>query len=132
MALLDLWTFVTYSLFVYFLLIPLTSLTLDYTAVRKSGLRTVISPITPYTLQWQLAASLFRPILQHFRWFRAIDWSCAWQDNDKLHQELGWNFVVVSPGLNVMCTSDPKTIEHVLRKWREFVKPDNVNGELRT
>ncbi|KAI5374498.1 hypothetical protein J4E82_006732 [Alternaria postmessia] len=33
---------------------------------------------------------------------------------------------------NVLCTSDPKTIEHVLKKWREFVKPDNVNEILGT
>jgi len=29
----------------------------------------------------------------------------------------------------VLCTSDPLAIDHVLKKWRDFVKPDNVNGE---
>jgi hypothetical protein len=88
----------------------------------------VISPITPYTLQWKIASTLLRPLLVQFRWFRAIDWTCCWQDGDKLHEELGLGFIVVSPGLNVLCTSDPKTIEHVLKKWRDYVKPDNVNG----
>jgi len=29
----------------------------------------------------------------------------------------------------VLCTSDPLTTDHVLKKWRDFVKSDNVNGE---
>ena len=29
----------------------------------------------------------------------------------------------------MLCTSDPLTIDHVLKKWRNFVKSDNVNGE---
>jgi hypothetical protein len=100
-------------------------------AARKTELRYVFSPITPYTLYWQVAASLLRPVLIHFRWFRAIDWTCAWRDGNKIHAELGSCFIVVSPGLNVLCTDDPVTVRHVLRKWREFVKPDNVNGEYR-
>lgn len=110
---------VTYSLY---------SLLRNHYYARKTGLRLIISPLTPYTLQWQLAAALFGPVLRRFRWFRAIDWTCAWKDDDKLHRELGECFIVVSPGRNVLCTSDPRTIEHVLRKWRDFVKPDNVNG----
>lgn len=100
----------------------------NYIAARKAGLRILISPITPYTLQWRLVAALLEKSLVRFRWYRAIDWTCAWQDGDTLHKELGDCFAVVSPGLNVVCTSDPKTIEHVLKDWRGFVKPDNVNG----
>lgn len=112
-----------------FVAYPLYQLYRNYISARRSGLRIIVSPITPYTLQWQLAASLLRPHLQDYRWFRAIDWTCCWQDNDKLHRELGLCFIVVAPGHNVLCTSDPKTIEHVLKDWRGFVKPDNVNGE---
>jgi hypothetical protein len=101
----------------------------NYIAVRGTGLRLVISPITPYTLQWQLASSLLRPLLRKFRWFRVIDWTCAWQDALVINETLGSSFIVVSPGLNVLCTGDAQTIEHVLKKWRDFVKPDNVNGE---
>jgi len=112
--------FITYSL---------CQLYRNYVSARKSGLRIIISPVTPYTLQWQLVASLFRTYLERYRWFRAIDWTCCWQDNEKLHQELGLCFIVVAPGHNVLCTSDPRTIEHVLKDWRGYVKPDNVNGE---
>lgn len=112
-----------------FITYPLYQLYRNYVSARKSGLRIIISPVTPYTLQWQLVASLFRTYLERYRWFRAIDWTCCWQDNDKLHQELGLCFIVVAPGHNVLCTSDPTTIEHVLKDWRGYVKPDNVNGE---
>jgi len=112
-----------------FVTYPLYQLYRNYVSARKSGLRIIISPVTPYTLQWQLAASLFRTHLEGYRWFRAIDWTCCWQDNDKLHQELGLCFIVVAPGHNVLCTSDPKTIDHVLKDWRGYVKSDNVNGE---
>jgi hypothetical protein len=101
-------------------------------AARRSGLLYIISPITPYTLHWQLATSLLRPVLVKFKWFRAIDWTSCWRDGNKLHAELGSCFIVVSPGMNVLCTDDTVTVEHVLRAWREFVKPDNVNEILGT
>ena len=113
----------------FFVVTPFYQLFRNYLSARKTGLRIIISPITPYTLQWRLLTSLCGSYLQQYRWFRAIDWTCCWQDNDRLHQELGLCFIIVAPGHNVLCTSDPKTIEHVLKKWREFVKPDNVNGE---
>ncbi|KAF2831742.1 cytochrome P450 [Ophiobolus disseminans] len=99
----------------------------NYVSARKTGLRFIVSPITPYTVAWQVATALLRPVLVKFRWFRAIDWTCAWQDGNSLHEELGSCFIVVSPGLNVLCSSDSRTIVNVLRRWREFVKPDNVN-----
>lgn len=114
----------------HLLLSPLFYLARNYHYARKTGLRIIISPITPYTLKWQIATAVLGPVLHRFRWFRAIDWTCAWQDDDKLHKELGTCFVVVAPGFNVLCTSDVKTIDHVLKKWRDFVKPDNVNGKL--
>lgn len=133
MALLDvstIWLAGQYLCLLYFVGIPLFAFFRNYLAARNTGLRIVISPITPYTLQWQLASSLCRPTLERFCWYRAIDWTCAYQDDDKLHQELGWSFIVVSPGLNVVCSNDPPTIKHGLDKWREFIKPDNVNGEI--
>ncbi|KAF7455017.1 CypX Cytochrome P450 [Pyrenophora tritici-repentis] len=111
---------------------PLFKLFCNYTTAQKSGLRIIVSPLPPFSFQWQLAAHLFRPLLQQWQWFRAIDWTCCWHDNDALHQELGLCFIVVSPGHNVLCTSDPRSIDHVLKKWRDFVKPDNVNEILGT
>lgn len=102
----------------------------NYVAARKTGLRIVVSPITPYAVGWRVVGSFAENVLVRFRWYRAIDWTCAWQDGATLHEDLGSCFIVVSPGLNVVCTSDARTIEHVLRDWRGFVKPDNVNGEL--
>lgn len=116
----------------YILVEPVISLLINYKKARDTGLKIIISPITPYTWQWQFATAAFDSFLQSFRWYRAINWNCAWKDGDILHHELGANFLVVSPGLNVLCTSDPKTMEHTFRKWREFVKPDNVNEILGT
>jgi hypothetical protein len=104
----------------------------NYIRARRTGLEIIISPITPYTLTWRLTSSLFRPILQQFGWYRAIDWTCCWQDGNTLHSELGDSFLVVSPGLIVLCTIDATTYEAVLKGWREFEKPDNVNEILGT
>lgn len=101
-------------------------------AARKTGLHYIISPLTPYTLHWQLATSLLRPVLIKFRWFRAIDWTCCWRDGNTLHAELGGRFLVVSPGLIVLCTDDIVTVDSVLKDWRQYVKPDNVNEILGT
>lgn len=38
----------------------------------------------------------------------------------------------MSPGLTVLCTSDSVSYEAVLKSWREFRKPDNVNEILGT
>jgi cytochrome P450 len=40
--------------------------------------------------------------------------------------------LIVSPGLTVLCTSDTTTYEAVLKSWKEFEKPDNVNEILGT
>ncbi|KAF1943887.1 hypothetical protein EJ02DRAFT_510644 [Clathrospora elynae] len=88
---------------------PLFRLYRNYRATQESGLRCIISPVTPYTLQWQLLATLLWPLLAVSR--------------------VGAFFIVVAPSFNVLCTSDARTIEHVLKKRREFVKPDNVNGD---
>ncbi|CAN9410151.1 unnamed protein product [Alternaria alternata] len=79
----------------FFVVTPFYQLSRNYLSARKTGLRIIISPITPYTLQWRLLTSLCGSYLQQYR-------------------------------------CDPKTIEHVLKKWREFVKPDNVNEILGT
>jgi predicted ABC-type sugar transport system permease subunit len=81
---------ILYLLFTHFLFtVTLYHLSRNYHSARRSGLRIILSPITPYSLQWQLLANLCGSYLQRYRWYRAIDWTCCWQDNDKSHQELG-------------------------------------------
>lgn len=140
-------SFITHVLTVYFTSVPsilkaLTTVTIlhllifllfpiiqNYTRARKTGLRIIVSPITPHTLPWRIASSLFRPILQHFAWYRVIDWTCCWQDARVTSTSAEKQVLVVSPGSIVLCTRDEKTIEGVLRKWREFEKPDGINGK---
>lgn len=57
-----------------------------------------------------------------------IDWTCCWQDARLASTSAEKQVLVISPGSIVLCTRDEKTVEGVLRKWREFEKPDGING----
>jgi cytochrome P450 len=96
----------------------------NYLIASKTGLRLIISPLTPFELPWHMVPAIFGDSVKRQRWFRALDQTCAWQDKDKLHEELGQCFMHVSPGMNMMCTSDPVAIDHVFKKMRDFVKPE--------
>jgi len=96
----------------------------NYLAARKTGLRLVISPLTPFELPWHMSPAIFGSIVKRQRWFRALDQTCSWQDKSKLHQELGLCFMHVSPGMNMLCTSDPVAIDYVFKKMKDFVKPE--------
>ncbi|KAF2028267.1 cytochrome P450 [Setomelanomma holmii] len=96
----------------------------NYLIARKTGLRLIISPITPFELPWHISPALFGNFVKRQRWFRALDQTCAWQDKNKLHAELGPHFIHVSPGMNMLCTSDPVAIDHVFKKIKDFVKPE--------
>lgn len=96
----------------------------NYHIARKTGLRIIISPLTPFELPWQIAPSLFGALVKRQRWFRALDQTCAWQDKNKLHEDLGSCFLLVSPGMNMLCTNDPVAFEHVFKRMKEFPKPE--------
>jgi cytochrome P450 len=96
----------------------------NYLVARKTGLRIIISPLTPFELPWQVSPSLFGSLVKRQRWFRALDQTCAWQDKNKLHEELGSCFLLVSPGMNMLCTNDPIAFEQVFKKMKEFPKPE--------
>lgn len=96
----------------------------NYLDARKTGLCLIISPITPFELPWHICPAIFGSIIKRQRWFRALDQTCSWQDKNLLHEKLGSCFIHVSPGLNMLCTSDPTAIEYVYKKTKEFVKPD--------
>jgi cytochrome P450 len=98
----------------------------NYLTAHKTGLRLIISPLTPFELPWQVLPAIFGSIAKRQRWFRALDQTCAWQDKNKLHQELGPCFIIVSPGMNMLCTNDPVAIDHVYKKMKDFVKPEVV------
>jgi hypothetical protein len=40
-----------------------------YIRARKTGLKIVVSPLTPYTLNWRIASLVLRPVLRRFRWY---------------------------------------------------------------
>ncbi|KAH7081478.1 cytochrome P450 [Paraphoma chrysanthemicola] len=96
----------------------------NYLSARKTGLAIVISPITPYALPWHIARGPLGSFMKRQRWFRALDQTCAWQDRNKLHAELGPCFIHVSPGMNMVCASDPVAIDYVFKTMKEFPKPE--------
>jgi cytochrome P450 len=96
----------------------------NYLIARKTGLPLIISPITPFTLPWHIFPTLFPFFIKRQRWYRALDQTCAWQDKNRLHAELGTCFMHVSPGMNMLCTSDPVAIDNVFKKMNDFVKPE--------
>lgn len=96
----------------------------NYLGARKTGLRLIISPITPYTLPWHIARGLLGSLMKRQRWFRALDQKYAWQDRNRIHAELGPCFIHVSPGMNMVCASDPVAIDYVFKNMKEFPKPE--------
>lgn len=96
----------------------------NYLTARQTGLRIIFSPITPFQLLWHLLPSFVPSLLKRQRWWRALDQGCSWQDKNKLHAELGSSYVIVSPGMNMLCTSDPAAINHVFKNMKDFVKPE--------
>ncbi|KAL5378613.1 hypothetical protein DPSP01_009024 [Paraphaeosphaeria sporulosa] len=115
---------------------------INYQLAKPTGLHIIIVPLDPYGIVWQAGSRLFTPILQHFDWCRILDLSWTWEDGSIRHEKYGDNFIVVSPAMNVLYTSDKFAIEEVLAKRKIFVKPklyetldmfgknvDTVNGE---
>jgi cytochrome P450 len=96
----------------------------NYLIARRTGLPIILSPITPFQTLWHIGPALCGSFLNRRRWFRALDQSCVWQDKNSLHAELGTCFLVVSPGYNMLCTSDPVAIDNVFKNMTEFVKPE--------
>ncbi|KAF1963767.1 cytochrome P450 [Byssothecium circinans] len=128
----------------FHLLRTLKSLYNNYLSARQTGLRTVIVPVHPYGLPWQILSFLMPSILQHFRWARLLDLTWSWQDNNKPATAwgLGETFIIVSPSINTIYTSDKTAIEHILTRRKDFIKGeiysrlnfygrnvDTVNGE---
>ena len=65
------------------------------------------------------------------RWMR-INYR-GWQYDDKfrLHQELGDNFMIVSPGTNVLFVGCPDAVQEIFVRRREFVKAIQLYSELK-
>lgn len=96
----------------------------NYLTARKTGLRLIFSPITPFQLLWHLLPSFIPSFLKRQQWFRALDQGYSWQDQNKLHEKLGSSFIMVSPGMNMLCTSDPAALHSVFKNMKDFVKPE--------
>ncbi|OAL01201.1 cytochrome P450 [Phaeosphaeriaceae sp. SRC1lsM3a] len=96
----------------------------NYLTARKTGLRIIFSPITPFQLLWHVLPSFIPSFLKRQRWFRALDQGSSWQDKNKVHEELGSSYIMVSPGMNMLCTSDPVALNHVYKNMKDFIKPE--------
>jgi cytochrome P450 len=118
--------------FIYIILLVISALVFswpyklyrNYLIARRTGLSLIISPITPFTLSWHILPALFPSFIKRQRWYRALDQTCAWQDKNKIHAELGTCFMHVSPDMNMLCTSDSVAIDNVFKKMNDFIKPE--------
>lgn len=100
----------------------------NYQLARSTGLHIFIVPLDPYGMVWQAGSRFFTPILQHFEWCRVLDLSWTWEDDFTRHEKYGDSFIVVSPAMNIIYTSDELAVEEVLAKRKIFVKPKLYGG----
>ncbi|KAF9733150.1 cytochrome P450, partial [Paraphaeosphaeria minitans] len=96
---------------------------INYQLAKQTGLHIFIVPLDPYGITWQAGSRLFTLILQYFNWCRALDLSWTWEDGFTRHEKYGDNYIVVSPAVNILYTSDKFAIEEVRAKRKMFVKP---------
>jgi hypothetical protein len=113
--------------FVVCVLVPIfrqiQRLYINYRLAKQTGLYIFIAPVDPYGIIWQAGSRLFTPILKHFEWCRVLDLSWTWEDDCTRHEKYGDSFIVVSPAMNIIYTSDRYAVEEVLAKRKVFVKP---------
>jgi hypothetical protein len=106
----------------------------NYLVAKPLGLPIVFSPMDPYGLACQLSIRVLTPLFKMLpfelgtRWCRVADVTWAWESDGAMHDRLGPNFVMVTPGRNLLNTADPETIREVFARRKDFLKPD-VYGE---
>lgn len=101
----------------------------NYNLAKRTGLHIFIAPVDPYGIIWQAGSRLLKPLLRHLQWCRIIDLSWTWEDDCTWHEKYGENFIVVTPAVNIIYTSDKIAIEEVLANRKVFVKP-RIYGTL--
>ena len=105
----------------------------NYQIARQSGLRLVVSPLTPLNPAWLLLQKRLRP------WINSLPWGLGgfakysymgWQFDDKyaVHQKLGGAFILVTPSVNELILADPEAITQVQARRKDFVKPPLMYG----
>jgi hypothetical protein len=118
--------YLIYSILILVLLYTLHCLTLlakNYSNARSTGLPIIIVPFEGSALPWMFIYGNFKAWLAPFRCFRVLALTWGWEDNDKLHRELGESFVVVNTEQCVIHSNDAVVIDWVLSKRKEFPKP---------
>ena len=95
----------------------------NYQNARKTNLRLIISPFEPVDITFMLLSALLGPILSTMRWARILTPTWSWQDDFRNHEELGENFIVVTPRQNILYSADAGVVEQVLGKRKVWVKP---------
>lgn len=105
----------------------------NYTLALSIGLPIIFSPLDCFgRLFFIIHQPLSRLIIKlngpetGTWWLRAIGTSWLWALDDSIHKKLGRSFIVVGPARNIICTDDPKAIDHVLAKRKDFHKPEEV------
>ncbi|PVI01600.1 cytochrome P450, partial [Periconia macrospinosa] len=98
----------------------------NYRAARATGLPIVIFPYDPHTLLHVVFSVPLRPVLQAILPASLFDifelTTHGWQFRDKtaIHDRLGLNFIIVSPGVNQLICADPAVAQTILARRKDF------------
>ncbi|KAH7231527.1 hypothetical protein NW759_015329 [Fusarium solani] len=112
----------------YFIYKNIVDLRANIAAAKQSGLPYSVAPWAPYNRAWFVSYRLWVPLLRRLPKSWTEDWlnymppDWAWElgyDGMKL----GDNFLVVSPGMIILHTSDPSVIHHICSRREQFPKP---------
>ncbi|KAF2090209.1 cytochrome P450 monooxygenase-like protein [Saccharata proteae CBS 121410] len=126
----------TSALFWTFLVLPLCySISACYTLyrnhaiARKTGIPTIVVPISPENPIWLLLSRFVVPLVKkitgpnHFTRFGYIGWE--FPEKNRIHLELGDAFLLVTPGHNWLYLCDAEAIADVFHRERrgDFMRP---------
>ncbi|MCJ1388203.1 hypothetical protein MMC18_001048 [Xylographa bjoerkii] len=100
----------------------------NYQSARHSGLRIIISPVSPLNPFWIIFQKGIGPLVRSLPLGlgRSARYNyIGWQFVDKyaVHQELGDAFMLVTPSANELVLADPDAINAVQTRRKDFIKP---------
>ncbi|CAI6331411.1 unnamed protein product [Periconia digitata] len=102
----------------------------NYRAARATGLPIVVFPFDPDSLIHTIFSDPLRPVLRRllpaslYATFEISTFGWEFRDKSAVHERLGPNFILVSPGLNRFICADPATGQNILARRKDFVHPD--------
>ena len=117
--------------------LQLRALRHNISEAKHSGLPYVVSPVYFQQIWWVVLQELLLPLLR----LLPASWTQSWLPlclfgriwhvgYEPFARMASDTFIVVSPGGNILWTSDPEAIDQITKLHRDFVKPVEMMGML--